>query len=73
MVSFGWNGRSRRVVITAFADDRRILQQWDLDLTSGKRILIPAGTRVVQVDDPATITRTRVELGRTRLRRSGPD
>lgn len=69
-VSFGWHGRARRVVVTAFADDRRILQQWDLDLRSGHQLLIPAGTRAVRVDDPATITRTRVELGRSPLPRS---
>jgi hypothetical protein len=68
-MSFGWLGRSRRVVVTAFTDDRRILQQWDLNLTVGQRIPIPEGTRTVQVHDPETSTRTRVNLGEVRRRR----
>jgi hypothetical protein len=68
-MSFGWLGRSRRVVVTAFTDDRRILRQWDLDLTVGQRIPIPDGTRTVQVHDPETATRTRVDLGRARRHR----
>jgi hypothetical protein len=61
-VSFNWH-RSRRVVVTAFTEDRRILQQWDLDLKVGQRLPIPEGTRAVQVDDPARTRRTRVKLG----------
>jgi hypothetical protein len=70
-VTFGWRGRSRRVV-TAFTGDRRILQQWDLDLRVGHRIPIPEGTRTVQVHDPNTGTRTRVDLGQVRRRRATP-
>jgi hypothetical protein len=70
-MSFGWPGRSRRVVVTAFTGDRRIIQQWDLDLTVGQRIPIPEGTRAVQVHDPATIRRTRVVLSQ-RPRRTRP-
>lgn len=51
-MSFSWHRRSRRVVVTAFTEDRRILQQWNLDLTVGQRVPIPEGTRAVQVDDP---------------------
>ena len=65
-MSFGWLGRSRRVVVTAFTEDRRILQQWNLDLTVGQRIPIPHGTRTVQVHDPQRSTRTRVDLGEAR-------
>jgi hypothetical protein len=68
-MSFGWLGRSRRVVVTAFTEDRRILQQWDLELTVGRRIQIPDGTRTVQVHDPETNTRTRVDLGQARRQR----
>jgi hypothetical protein len=68
-VSFGWIGRPRRVVVTAFTRDRRILRQWDLDLTVGQRVSIPEGTRTVQIDDVTTITRTRVRLGQARGRR----
>lgn len=68
-MSFSW-GRPRRVVVTAFARDSQMLQQWELDLAVGQRVLIPEGTRTLQVDDPATITRTRVALGETRRRRT---
>jgi hypothetical protein len=68
-VSFGWIGRPRRVVVTAFTRDRRILRQWDLDLTVGQRVSIPEGTRTVQIDDVTPITRTRVRLGQARGRR----
>lgn len=68
-MSFGWLGRSRRVVVTAFSADRRILRQWELDLSVGQRIPIPDGTRPVQVHDPETITRTRVDLGEVRRQR----
>jgi hypothetical protein len=72
-MSFSWNGRSRRVVVTAFTEDRRILQQWDLNLTIGQRIPLPEGTRTVQLDDPKTITRRRVELGlKPRVQRPTP-
>jgi hypothetical protein len=65
-------GRSRRVVVTAFAEDRRILRQWELDLGVGQRLPIPDGTRTVQVHDPRTSSRTRVDLGRARRRRATP-
>jgi hypothetical protein len=68
-VSFGWIGRPRRIVVTAFTRDRRILRQWDLDLRVGQRVSIPEGTRTVQIDDATTITRTRVRLGQARGRR----
>lgn len=68
-MSFGWIGRSRRVVVTAFAADRRILRQWDLDLSVGQRIPMPEGTRTVQVHDPATSARTRANLGQARRAR----
>jgi hypothetical protein len=65
---FSRHSRTRQVVVTAFTEDRRILQQWHLDLTIGQRIPIPEGARTVQVDDPETITRTRVVLGQRRRR-----
>jgi hypothetical protein len=68
-VTFGWCGRSRRVVVTAFTEDRRILRQWDLDLAVAQRIPIPDGTRTVEVHDPRTSTRIRVNLGQLRRRR----
>ena len=71
-MNFGWLGRSRRVVVTAFTEDRRILRQWELDLSVGQRIPIPDGTRTVQVHDPGTSTRTRVDLGQVRGRRATP-
>jgi hypothetical protein len=67
-VSLGWS-RPRRVVVTAFAADRQILNQWEFDLTVGKRVLIPEGTRTVQVDDTEMIKRARVDLDQTRRRR----
>jgi hypothetical protein len=68
-MSFGWRCRPRRVVVTAFSEDRRILRQWELNLAAGHRLPIPEGTRTVQVHDPETATRTRVDLGRARRRR----
>jgi hypothetical protein len=70
-MSFGWISRPRRVVVTAFTDDRRILQQWNLDLTVGQRIPLPDGTRTVLVHDPERATRTRVDLGEVRRQRRG--
>jgi hypothetical protein len=70
-MSFGWISRPRRVVVTAFTEDRRILQQWNLDLTVGQRIPLPAGTRTVLVHDPERATRTRVDLGEARRQRRG--
>jgi hypothetical protein len=61
--------RSLRVVVTAFSEDRRILRQWELDLTVGQRIGIPDGTWTVQIQDPRTSTRTRVDLGQRRRQR----
>lgn len=60
-MSFSWHG-PRRVVMTAFTHDRRIVGQWDLDLTVGQQVPIPADAKSVRVEDPTTITRTRVEL-----------
>jgi hypothetical protein len=68
-MSFGRLRRSRRVVVTAFSEDRRILRQWELDLGVGQRIPIPDGTRIVQVHDPGTVARTRVDLGQVRRQR----
>jgi hypothetical protein len=68
-VSFWWCRRPRRVVVTAFTADRRILRQWDLELAIAQRLAIPEGTRTVQIHDPETITRTRVDLGRKGRRR----
>jgi hypothetical protein len=70
-MSFGWIGRPRRVVVTAFTEDRRILQQWNLDLSVGQRIPLPDGTRAVLVHDPERPQRTRVDLGEVRRRRRG--
>jgi hypothetical protein len=39
------------------------------DLSVGQRIPIPDGPRTVQVHDPETSTRTRVDLGRARRQR----
>jgi hypothetical protein len=47
---------------------RRILRRWELDLSVGQRIPVPDGTRTVQVHDPETVTRTRVDLGQARRR-----
>jgi hypothetical protein len=68
-MSFGWLCRSRRVVVTAFSEDRRILRQWELNLAVAQRLPIPDGTRTVQVHDPETSTRTRVDLGQARRQR----
>lgn len=62
-MGFSWNGRPQQVVVTAFTEDRRILQQWYVDLAIGQRISIPQEARTIQVDAPETITRTRVVLG----------
>ena len=68
-MSFGWLGRPRRVVVTAFSEDRRILRQWNLELAVPQRIPVPHGTRTVQVHDPERSRRTRVDLGRVRRQR----
>jgi hypothetical protein len=64
--------RPRRVVVTAFSEDRRILRQWELDLTVGQRIGIPDGTWTVLIQDPRTSTRTRVDLGQRQRRARTP-